>query len=102
MAEERDPVRNKRICDDYASGMAVPLLEKKYALKRLRIMQIVKKGGVWVAPVSSNRSDFLGISIDTPTKEQLKHRAKARGVSVSNLATDVLKKAMEEDPNGAE
>lgn len=81
--EERDAA----ICACYLDQGAVAC-EKKFHLKRQRIYQILKKGGV--RQPKSTRTKFLGVTVSEGTKTALKERADKEGVSVSKLTSDAL------------
>lgn len=82
--------RDADICADHKAGHDVAQLCQKHGLKRQRIYQILKRGGISHARIRSARTKFLGISISEETKEALKQKATDEGTSVSKLTSDAL------------
>lgn len=84
--EERDAA----ICAYYSEGHSATACCKKFGLKRQRVHQILMKHGVKRRRTKGLRTKFLGISVSAQTKEALRQRADAEGVSVSKLTADAL------------
>ena len=84
--------RNKAICDYYLDAHTITECGRKFGLRRQRVQQILKSGGVWKPHEKSDRSEFVGINVSAEVKDALKQKAKKRGVSLSRLAHQELAK----------
>jgi hypothetical protein len=89
--------RAELICRTYVEGTTkLDDLRRKLNLGigRMRIMQILKAGGVWKPYVKSGRDKFLGVTVTEETKTALERKAADAGKSVSRLASEVLDEAV--------
>lgn len=82
--------RNAAICAYYAAGHKPRECASKFGLGRQRVLQILQAGGVWKPYERGSRTKFLGVNITENTRDALKAKAGAQGVSVSRLASDAL------------
>jgi hypothetical protein len=81
--------RNAAICA-YHANHTLTECAAKFGLKKGRVLQILKKGGVWRPRTASTRTKFLGVSVSEETKNGLKTKAEKAGLSVSKLTSDAL------------
>ena len=86
--------RDAAICAYYQEGHTMAACVARFHLSRQRVIQILKKAGVWRPYVKSVRTKFLGISVTEEAKRELRQRAARRGVSVSKLVSDVVDAAI--------
>ena len=82
--------RNAAICAHHLAGHKVRETATAFQLGRQRIMQVLQAGGVWKPYEKGSRTKFLGVNVSEGTKDALKRKADAEGVSVSRLASDAL------------
>ena len=82
--------RNVAICLYYNGGHKLSETASHFKMGRQRVLQILKKGGVWKPYVKSKRDKFLGLTVTEETKDALRERAEERGVSVSRFVADKL------------
>ena len=82
--------RNAAICAYYSAGNSLKATATKFTLGRQRVMQVLVAGGVWKPYVKGSRTKFLGVNVSEETKDALRRKADAEGVSVSRLASDAL------------
>jgi predicted DNA-binding protein YlxM (UPF0122 family) len=87
---ENKKQRDAEVCAYYLGKHSVAECARKFALSRQRVHQILKKGEAWHPPEKSDRTEFLGVTIDEPTKDALKKEAEEKGISVSKLVSDKL------------
>ena len=96
--EKKDQMtaRNAAICAYYANGATLAQTASRFQLGRQRVAQILQAGGVWRPYVKNGRTKFLGVTVSEETKDALKAKADANGVSVSKFTSDVLAAAVKE------
>lgn len=82
--------RNAAICAYYLEGHKLPAVASRFKLGRQRILQILQQAGVWKPIEKGKRTKFLGVTVREETKDELSRLATERGVSVSQLTSDVL------------
>lgn len=82
--------RDEAICAYYVAGHKLAECASHFRLGRLRVLQILKAGGVWKPYVKTKRTKFLGVTVTPETKAALEEKAEDLGVSVSKLASDAL------------
>ena len=88
-------VRDRAICAYYLDGRRkLKDCEKRFQLGRQRILQILQAAGVWKPYEKGARTKFLGVNVSEETKDALKEKADAAGVSVSRFASDALDDAV--------
>ncbi len=93
--------RNRLICDLYMSGKTLQECKNEYGISRERVRQILRKAGVfrgWRAATTegSDRVEFLGINVSAEMKENLKTESTAQDISLSELVSNTLDKAVGE------
>ena len=91
--------RDKEICKQYVGGMKVNDLADQNEISPERVRQILRKAGVFRKdPVvaRTGRNAFLGVMVTKDEKAFLKEVAEKRGLSVSALTSDMIKKLLEE------
>lgn len=87
--------RNKDICASYAAGWRVSQVARQFKLDRQRVRQILQEAGVWRPYQKTERVHHLGVMVTADTREALKEKAEAEGMSVSQLASTALEKLVE-------
>ncbi len=88
--------RNAAICKRYEAGDKVSKIVKDFKLGRQRVYQVVKDAKVRRPTVQGSRTKHLGVTVKDATKIGLQRVADGKGVSVSQLTSDVLDKVVEE------
>lgn len=86
--------RDAAICEYYVAGHKIAACASQFKLGRQRILQIIKAAGVWKPYTKMDRTRFLGVNVTDATKGALKVRAGKRGISVSQLSSDILDEAV--------
>lgn len=87
--------RNRNICEAYLLGSTTKQMVDRFKVKRQRILQILKAGGVWQKK-KSDRTEFLGIRVKAQTKEGLEAIRDEKGGSVAQHAAEMLDDAVAE------
>ena len=60
--------RDAAICVYHQDGHKLSECASKFRLDRQRVLQILKKAGIWRPYVKTNRTKFLGVSVSEETK----------------------------------
>ena len=85
--------RNTELCKLYTAGQTLDQLAATFSISKQRVRQIVIKGGVWKK--KTPRPEFLGVDVTKDVKDKLKDAADERGVSMSKLASDIIRNTLE-------
>lgn len=88
--------RNQMICAYYDAGHTLKQCASEFQLGRQRVLQILQAAGAWKPYVKQGRSKFLGVNVTSETKDAIKQKADAEGVSVSKFASNALEQAVRE------
>ncbi len=91
---DRRRARDAAIVAYYVEGHKLAECASAFRIGRQRALQILKAAGAWKPYEKTRRTKFLGVSITEETKDALREKADARGVSVSRFASDALDEAV--------
>lgn len=86
--------RDRALCALYATGTSLTECARQFGLRKQRTLQILKCGGVWRRQVRGRRTTYLGVQVTAETREALRQRAEAAGVSSSRFTSDLLDAAV--------
>lgn len=86
--------RNAAICAYYQAGHKVSQCASQFRLGRMRVIQVLQKAGVWRPYVKNARTEFLGVSVSEVDKLALRVEAERRGLSMSALTADLIRKML--------
>ncbi len=93
---EQRRFRDAAICRHYQAGHTVAQCASAFRLGRMRTFQILQKAEVLRPRVKVNRTKHLGVMINEDDKAALTEEAKRRGVSTSELTSDLIRDMLAE------
>lgn len=97
--------RNAEICRLYTGGLTLQQVGDHYGLTKERVRQILREAGVYKTDRKKEtkvvRDAFLGINITEGDKVALCQEAARRGVSMSQLTADLIRKMLSELPSAS-
>lgn len=94
--------RDAEICRLYTRGLTLQQVGDHFGLTKERVRQILREGGVYKSDRKKEarlvRDKFLGINITEGDKVALCREAERRGISMSALTAELIRKMLRELP----